>query len=130
MDKFISELKSVANKFAKKTGEIAGISKLKINIANAKADINACYKTLGELVYNAQKDTSDANPEKIQELIETIDALYEKIDELNGTISTMKNERLCPNCGASNPETQRFCGDCGQQFEYDYSEDDEEEAEV
>lgn len=128
MEKFISEIKSVANKFAKKTGEIAGISKLKLNIANTKSDITACYKTLGETVYNAQKDADGGAAEKIQELIETIDMLYEKIDELNETIASMKNEKVCPNCGESNPKTQRFCGGCGQAFDYDDSED--EDAEV
>lgn len=129
MDNFISELKSVANKFAKKTGEIAGISKLKINIANAKSDISACYKSLGELVYKAQKDGDEGASANIQELFDTIDALYEKIDELNETIATIKNEKVCPNCGASNPKSQRFCGGCGQAFDDDNSEY-EEDAEV
>ena len=123
MEKFISELKSAADKVVKKTGELAEISKVKLNAANAKSDINACFKTLGELVYKAQKEQEDDAPEKIQELIETIDALYKKIDELNDSLAAMKNEKLCPNCGKSNPKKQRFCGGCGQQFDADDSDD-------
>lgn len=126
MEKFISELKSAADKVVKKTGELAGISKVKLSIANAKSDISACYRTLGELVYKAQKEEDGDASEKIQEFIETIDALNEKIDELNGSLAEMKNEKVCPNCGKSNPKKQRFCGGCGQQFDENDSEDEEE----
>ncbi len=116
MDKIISEIKSTADKVVKKSVELAELSKIKLSIASTKSEIGANYKTLGELVYLAQK-SEKADNDKITEIIEKIDKLNERLEELNEIYSSLKNEKICPDCSKANPMDQAYCGSCGHKFE-------------
>ena len=119
MDKIISELKSTADKVAKKSGELVEISKIKLNMVTTKSEIGTNFKVLGELVYLAQRNANEENTEKIEETIKKIDELYEKLSELTELSSALKNEKICVFCGKSNPIDQPFCGGCGQKIARD-----------
>ena len=72
MENFLSEIKSKANKVAKKSGEFFELSKIKLNIANTKSDISSQFKLLGEMVYVAHRDSIEVDAEKFEEIIKKI----------------------------------------------------------
>lgn len=119
MEKIISEIKNTADKFARKSGELVEMSKVKLGIVSTKSEIGTNFKILGELVYKAQKDDTSSDTAKIEEVIAKINELYEKLDELTEVSAALKNEKVCAYCGKSNPIDQLFCGGCGQKFPVD-----------
>ena len=103
MERFISEIKNTADKVAKKSGELVELSKAKLNIANIKTDISSNYKILGELIYIAQRDKTEVNPERLDEIISKI---------ANG----LMNKKLCPECSKTTDSDASFCSVCGYHF--------------
>lgn len=116
MDNFFSEIKNTADKVAKKSSELVEMSKIKLNTANTKSEIGTNFKILGELVYLSQKNTTEPDTNKIEEIIAKIDELYERLDELAEVSSALKNEKRCPSCTKSNPIDAQFCFGCGHRF--------------
>ena len=116
MERIISEIKNTADKVAKKSGELVELSKAKLNIANIKTDISSNYKILGEMIYIAQRDKTEVNPEKLDEIISKIDALYERLAEFNEIANGLMNKKLCPDCRKANEDDAVFCSKCGYRF--------------
>ena len=116
MERIISEIKSTADKVAKKSGELVELSKAKLNIANTKSDISANFKLLGEMVYVAQRDETEANPERLEEIIERIDILYEHLADFNEIVNGLMNKKLCPDCNKTSDAEAVFCSSCGYRF--------------
>ncbi len=116
MDRIISEIKNTADKVAKKSGELVELSKTKLNIANTKSDISTNFKLLGEMVYIAQRDNTEVNPERFEEIITKIDVLYERLAELNEIANGLMNKKLCPECNKTNEINAAFCSACGYQY--------------
>ena len=116
MERIISEIKNTADKVAKKSGELVELSKAKLNIANTKSDIGANFKLLGEMVYLAQRDETEVNPEKLEEIITKIDDLYERLAEFNEIANALMNKKSCPECNKTNDIDALFCSGCGYRF--------------
>ena len=109
----LSEIKSAANKVAKKSGELVELSKIKLNIVSTKSSIDEQFKILGELVYKSQNDDSANISEKIEDVIAKIDRLYEKLAELDEMSAQVSNKVVCPNCKKVNSADAEFCSRCG-----------------
>lgn len=116
MERIISEIKSTADKVAKKSGELVELSKAKLNIANTKSDISANFKLLGEMVYIAQRDDTEINPERLDEIIAKIDVLYERLADFNEIVTGLMNKKLCPECNKTSDAEASFCSNCGYRF--------------
>lgn len=116
MERIISEIKNTADKVAKKSTELFELSKVKLNIANTKSDIDNNYKILGKLLYCSQKEVEEVTPEKFEEIISEIDALQEKLAELNEYSANLSNKKICPDCKKANDGKATFCSHCGYNF--------------
>lgn len=117
MDRLIQEIKSTADKVAKKSGELVELSKVKLNIGNTKSEINTNFRNLGEMIYSSQKDENDIEHEKINEIISKIDDLYEKLAEYENTAAGLTKKKLCPQCRKTNEVDALFCSSCGYNFD-------------
>ncbi len=116
MERIISEIKNTADKVAKKSGELVELSKAKLNIANTKSDISANFKLLGEMIYVAQREDTEVNPERLDALIAKIDVLYERLAEFNEIANGLMNKKLCPECDKTNDVNASFCSYCGHHY--------------
>lgn len=116
MERIISEIKNTADKVAKKSGELVELSKAKLNIANIKTDISSNYKILGEMIYIAQKDEAEVNPERLEDIISRIDALFERLAEFSEIANGLMNKKLCPECNKTTDSDASFCSVCGYHF--------------
>lgn len=119
MDKVISEIKSAADKVAKKSSELVELSKIKLNILSTKSSIDEQYKKLGKLVYTSQKETADDISAKFEEVIAKIDKLHEKLAELEEASAQVSNKVICPACKKVNSADAEFCSQCGLDLSYD-----------
>ncbi len=131
MDKFFADLKNAAGKVAKKSTELYELSRVKLSIASTKSEIDACFKTLGSIVYHSQRSETEPDADTIEATLSKIDELYEKLEELTELSSHLKNEKLCPVCTKSNAKDAQFCSDCGYRFTFEeYNTESEDETVV
>lgn len=113
MERIMSEIKSAADKVAKKSGELVELSKIKLNILSTKSSIEEQYKKLGQLVYTSQKNDSDDISVKFEEIIAKIDILQDRLAELEEMAAQVSNKVICPNCKKVNSADAEFCSRCG-----------------
>ena len=113
---FLQEIKSTADKVAKKSSELVELSKVKLSIGNTKSEINNNFKILGEMIYSSQKDDNDIDSEKISNIIDKIDDLYKKLAEYKEIEAGLTKKKLCPQCQKPNGANAVFCSSCGCNF--------------
>lgn len=104
--------KSAANVVGKKAGQLVDVSKLRISAADLNNELSKRFETLGRVVYNAQKNGTDAS-EAMQENMAAIEDLYEQLDAINQQLTALRNKSLCKQCGAENPQDALYCNYCG-----------------
>lgn len=91
-NEFCSGVSRVANKTAKKTGEIAHSASLHIKLENYKSKLSSAYEKLGRLTYKQIK-SSESQAEKISEIIATIDTLREDVAAVESKIAENKAKK-------------------------------------
>jgi predicted Zn-ribbon and HTH transcriptional regulator len=108
---FLDDLGKSLNKVGKKTSEMAGVAKIKLEITKTKGAIDKKFEELGSRVYLLDKEGASLD-EQARELINDIDALYVTVKELEAQINEASN--LCKKCGERLAEDAKFCGKCGE----------------
>lgn len=116
MERIISEIKTTADVVAKKSTQLVELSKVKLNIANTKSNINANLRNLGEMIYISQRDEEDIDADMYAETIAKIDGLYLKLAEYDEIAAGLMNKKLCPECRKANEDIAVFCSKCGYRF--------------
>ena len=91
-NEFCSSVSRVANKTAKKTGELAHSASLHIKLENNKAKLSSSYEKLGRLTYKQLK-SSVSQAEQISEVIATIDTINADISAIEKTIADEKAKK-------------------------------------
>jgi len=91
IDTMLRKLRSAANTASKKTNEIVGISRLKLQIISHNNEIEKLYKRIGSLVYESSKNGADYAP-AISESIAQIDAHIAQIQALNIRLDDIRAE--------------------------------------
>jgi len=91
-NEFCSDVSRIANKAAKKTGEIAHSASLRIKLENIKSKLSSSYEKLGRLTYKQLK-TSVSQTEDISKVIETIDSLRAEIASIEKEIEDEKAKK-------------------------------------
>ena len=95
-----------------KTGLFVDVSKLKIKMAELKAELKKEFESLGKSVHHAKKNGQD-NTNAVTIQVEQIDNLLVQIESLKAEIASMKNRIVCKACGNQNEKEASFCSKCG-----------------
>lgn len=111
-DDIMDKAKGVANVASKKTKEVVGYSKLKIQAMQITSDVDDLYEKLGRLTYEEKKANVN-NSELIASCISDIDNLLLDLAIVNQKITENKATGECPNCNAHNADGAAFCQNCG-----------------
>ena len=91
-NEFCDDARRIANKAAKKTGNLAHSASLRIKLESTKNKLSAQYEKLGRLTYK-QLNSGETQAEKISEIISSIDTLREKEKEIKSQIAACKEEK-------------------------------------
>ena len=82
---FIDKMAQTHNKVGEKTSEVANTTKIKMDIAKVKSNVDEKYKLLGELVYTALKENKTVD-DQVQTYINEIDILKAEIANLESQL--------------------------------------------
>ncbi len=87
-----SDVKDVASKAIKKTGELADTASVHLKIKMAGVRLSAAYEKLGKLTYKQLK-TEESQAEAISETIAIIDSLRADVKTLKIKLEEMKEAK-------------------------------------
>ena len=97
---------------SKKASELAGITKLNLQIFDLNTDIELLFKEIGKSVYLTHTG-AEIEAEEIDGKIAQIDEKYARIAELKEMIASRKSGCKCPSCGSECDKGDAFCSSCG-----------------
>ncbi len=97
----------------RKGGELAELSKMRINAMKLSSKISAEYKNLGMLVYECRMGGFDDN-ETIECCVKTIADLRRELTLLNREIDNLTGTVRCDFCGNKNSKAETSCQKCGE----------------
>ena len=115
-EEIADKAKNAAQIVGKNAGNLVDTSKLKLHAADLRSDINKNYEALGKLVYESQKNQTDAAG-AIGEGVAAIDELYEQLEAVEAQLLKLSNKTICPKCGEKCTSECQFCPKCGEKLE-------------
>ncbi|MEN2775465.1 zinc ribbon domain-containing protein [Acetivibrio clariflavus] len=113
---FFEKLTSAGKDMAKKTKELADITKLNMQISSEEDKIKNKYLEIGKLYYELFSSNPD---EKFAEFCAAITESKNKIALLKDQILEIKGAKKCSYCGAEIAKSAVFCSACGNKVAND-----------
>lgn len=117
-DDVVGKAKNAVNVMGKNAGNLVDSSKLKFHAAELKGDIQKSYEALGKLIYEANKNGTDAT-EATAQAVAAIDELYEQMAAIEAQLLKLNNKIVCSNCGEKSENSASFCPKCGAKLEHE-----------
>lgn len=109
-EKFGEKISSAGKDMAKKTKELADITKLNMQIGSEEDNIKSKYIEIGKLYYELFSSNPD---ERLAPLCTSITESLGKISSYKEQIQSIKGVKKCSNCGAEIVNSALFCSSCG-----------------
>lgn len=114
---FWNELKNSINGAAdytvKKTGEITGITKIRMDIRAKNNRLAKCYETIGRAYYRREKGLDENSSDTIAAAIAEADSIKDEIAVLRDELAALQGCLICPACSAQISNQSIFCPLCG-----------------
>ncbi|MCI8549025.1 MAG: zinc ribbon domain-containing protein [Lachnospiraceae bacterium] len=107
-------LASTSKVVGSKTKEMAGTTKLSLQISQEEAKLKKAYEALGEAYF---KNHENDMPEPYAVYAADIRECAARLESLTKDKQILKNQKRCASCGAWMPNEDRFCGKCGAENE-------------
>ena len=101
------------NKAAKKTEDIADITKKKLSLKAEEDKLDSIYAQIGKMRFAELRHGEDKS-ETIENLLFEAEDSIDKIKALRVSIAKAKKLKLCADCGAELEESDIFCSVCGK----------------
>ena len=115
-----SDVGAVAAAGAAKAGQTAenvvAYTKIRVAIADLKAEVNLQMRQIGEMVY-ATHTGDPTDSDTMQTALEAVDALKEQIAQKERELQSIRGVTVCTACGCANPVDHVYCSNCGQPLE-------------
>lgn len=96
----------------KKATELAGATRINLQIFDLNTECEVLYKEIGRMVYELHRGSAVSNDE-MDEKIAAVDAKQEKIAALREELAGMKTIVVCPHCGKTCSREDAYCSGCG-----------------
>lgn len=120
---FLDKIKVMAEKTGKAAGraadvagkkatELAGATRINLQIFDLNTECEVLYKEIGRMVYELHRGSEVSNDE-MDEKIAAVDAKQEKIAALREELAEMKTIVVCPHCGKTCSREDAYCSGCG-----------------
>ena len=114
---FLNDLKKslsgAADYTVKKTGEVTGTARIRMDIRSCKARLSKCFESIGRTYYKEQKGLIENGTDAIAAYIAEADSIKAEITALQAQLAALQGCILCPSCGAQISDKSVFCPLCG-----------------
>lgn len=114
-DDLLFAMKDVADVATKKTEEVVGITKIKLEKCRVEKEVQDMYKKIGQATYQSRIDGCK-NEEYINSLCDTIKDQLQYLQELDKEIADKKDMVICDNCKQQNERDNVYCKRCGSKI--------------
>ena len=112
-DNLKTGINGAANYTVKKTGEITGTAKIRMDIRAKNTALAKKYETIGRAYYRHEKGVGEDHEAVIAAAIAEVDALKEEIAALRQEMAKLQGCVICPACSAQISDQSVFCPLCG-----------------
>ena len=112
MEKIMQRAKSTKEVVVRKSGDVARMTKLKMNIMSTEGKIKDIYSDIGRMVYDAFR-ADEGDSDAVEAKCAEIDALYEELEEMKASYAKVRNMKRCPSCQTDNLAEAQYCLKCG-----------------
>ena len=109
-EKLGEKISSTSKDVAKKTREIADITRINMQINGEEDNIKDLYNQIGKKYYEIHPNSNEA---EFETLCNSVTQSLSKINTYKEQIQSIKGVKKCSNCGAEIEDTSIFCGVCG-----------------
>ncbi len=113
-DTFSETVAATGKALGSKTKEVAGSTRLSIQISQEETRLSKAYAALGEAYY---RDHKKEMPEEYAVFAADIENCRARLESLKTDKNILKNQKKCTSCGAWMANEDRFCGKCGAENE-------------
>ncbi len=113
MEEFLSKARDAAQSAERKTTELVGKTRIKMEISSLQKQLAAMFEGIGRLEFDAASSGEDITAlkeeafETVRELQKELEAQYDRLYDMNGAVR-------CAACGAVNEGDAAFCKKCGK----------------
>ncbi|WP_031516023.1 zinc-ribbon domain-containing protein [Desulfofalx alkaliphila] len=116
---FLKKITEQVTDISKKSQEMVGVTKLKLERSQIESQVNSSFKELGEQVFISYCN-NNTDGDAVIIICEKIKKLKARIEEINQEIENIApRETLCPNCEAKIMSNVHFCSKCGHKIKDD-----------
>lgn len=127
MASWSEKLNQMTQSAISKSKEVAGVTKLNVEIGTLNQNLKSIYTEVGCYVMEKGLLKDD---DSVAAWASKAAGLKADIDMYTSRIRDLKNVSICPGCGAEVPRTSKFCGKCGAAIVVASSEPVNEEKEI
>ena len=113
LDDLKKSLSGAADYTARKTTEVTGVAKIRLDIRTANSRLAKCYEKIGRAYYKTLKESAEDQSEVIETAVKEADAVKEEISALRLQLAKLQACVICPSCGAQISDKSVFCPLCG-----------------
>ena len=113
-DEISRKVMDAADAVGKKTVGLIEEGKLLFKIREIERNIDKCYHTIGQKIYETNRHLLDG---ELEEVADQIDALFVQLVDLRREYAQVREMKFCENCGAISKDSSVFCNQCGEKFE-------------
>lgn len=114
---FLEDLKKsiggAADYTVKKTGEVTGAAKIRMDIRARNTRLEKCFETIGRAYYKQEKGIGEGHGETIDTAIAEADEIKAEIAQLRTQLAKIQGCVICSACGAQISDQSIFCPMCG-----------------
>ncbi len=113
LDDLKKSLSGAADYTARKTTEVTGVAKIRLDIRTANSRLAKCYERIGRAYYKNLNEPAEDQSEVIEAAVKEADAIKEEIAALRLQLAKLQACVICPACGAQISDKSLFCPLCG-----------------
>ncbi len=116
LDDLKKSLSGAADYTAKKTTEVTGVAKIRLDIRSANSRLAKCYEKIGRAYYKNVKEADEGQLAVMEATVKEADAIKEEIAALRNQLAKLQACVICPACGAQVSDKSVFCPLCGMKL--------------
>lgn len=113
LDDLKKGLSGAADYTAKKTTEVTGTARIRLDIRSANSRLAKCYEKIGRAYYMNAKESAEEQIAAMEAGVQEADAIREEIAAHRLQLAKLQACVICPACGAQISDKSVFCPLCG-----------------